>query len=423
MKNMLSKFTTIYKPLDLLYFLLMVKNQSEWFMIGSQLLAQLSDKMTSLGLIWFITTQFGESWLTWYLVIGGLPHLLFASSSANWIQKFGALRTVVSTDIFRAVLFGMSAWLLGAEIDHKTLYVIIAIVFTANIFSAFFNPAILTLPLELESEDKVQLLTARLTTITSLTTVIGPILGLFCFNEFGIKGLFLISFISYGVSGFFAYQLTRYEESVFKLNSLRIAKDTSIPIWESLRKNKLIFVMLFVFLFMNLFLSPLQVLMPSMAKNVFNNSFNSLAYMEVVFGVGIVLGGIMLSIYTISKRELFWVWGLLLFFSLSYVAFLFQKILIMNLLFLFLMGLNLGLVNVLIIHLFQERPRKEDVPNIMSVTNLISTASVPFSLTMLALLQQFLSVEKLGLLSSLGLVIVVIISYYPFKKWGKENFQ
>lgn len=420
---MLSKRTTIYKPLDLLYFLSMVKNQSEWLMIGSQLLAQLSDKMTSLGLIWFITTQFGEGWLTWYLVIGGLPHLLFASSSASWIQRLGALKTVVYTDMFRALLFGVSAWFFTTEIDHNSLYFIIGIVFIANIFSAFFNPAILTLPLELESEDKVQLLTARLTTITSLTTVIGPILGLFCFNEFGIKGLFLISFLSYGISGFFAFQLTKFDGKVNPLEGLKSSEAVSIPIWESLRKNKLIFVMLFVFLFMNLFLSPLQVLMPSMAKNVFNNSFNSLAYMEVVFGVGIVLGGILLSIYTVSKRELFWVWGLLLLFSLCYLAFLFQKILTMNLLFLFLMGLNLGLVNVLIIHLFQERPRKEDVPNIMSVTNLISTASVPFSLTMLALLQQFLSVEKLGLFSSLGLVIVVVISYYPFKKWGKENFQ
>lgn len=400
----------------------MVKNQSEWFMIGSQLLAQLSDKMTSLGLIWFITTQFGESWLTWYLVIGGLPHLLFASFSAVWIQKWGALKTVVLTDFFRAVLFLVSAILFTSEVSREALYLIIAIVFVANIFSAFFNPAILTLPLEVESEDKVQLLTARLTTITSLTTVIGPILGLFCFNHFGIKGLFFISFLAYLISGFFAYRLTQFESKYEK--SAQQSRDmVSIPILQSLLRNKLIFVMLVVFLFMNLFLSPLQVLMPAMAKNIFNNSFNSLASMEVVFGVGIVLGGILLSIYTISKRELYWVWALLLVFSLSYVSFLFPQFLLLNLFFLFLMGLNLGLVNVLIIHLFQERPHKEDVPNIMSVTNLISTASVPFSLTLLALLQQFLSVEKLGLLSSLGLVIVVLISYYPFKKWGKEIFK
>lgn len=400
----------------------MVKSQSEWLMIGSQLLAQLSDKMTSLGLIWFITTQFGEGWLTWYLVIGGLPHLLFAGVSAQWIQKWGALRTVVFTDFFRALLFVVSAFLFSNDISKESLYLIIGIVFTANIFSAFFNPAILTLPLEVESEEKVQLLTARLTTITSLTTVLGPILGLFCFNQFGIKGLFFISFVAYFISGFFAYRLIEFDFGMPKIENAKQSL-AAIPIWESLIRNKLIFVMLIVFLFMNLFLSPLQVLMPAMAKNIFHNSFNSLASMEVVFGVGIVLGGILLSLFTIQKRELFWVWSLLLLFSLSYVAFLFPKILLLSLFFLFLMGLNLGLVNVLIIHLFQERPLKEDVPNIMSVTNLISTASVPFSLTMLALLQQFLSVEKLGLLSSVGLVIVVLIAYYPFKKWGKEVFK
>lgn len=409
---------------------MMAKNQLEWLMVGTQLLAQLSDKMTSLGLIWFITTQFGEEWLSWYLVIGGLPHLLFSSYSGTLIQRLGAFRIVVFADLLRSLLFLSSAYILATEITEGSLYIIVFVVFLSNIFSAFFNPAILTLPLELEEKDRVQILTARLTTMTSLAMVIGPILGLLFFNEFGIKGLFYISFLAYLVSGLCAYKVRKmiYPKSKSFDFSAAPAKNkySEAPIlnlMESLRRNELIFVMLIVFLFMNLFLSPLQVLMPAMAKNIFHNSLNSLAYMEMVLGVGTVLGGLLLSIYTISKRELFWVWGLLLVFAVSYIIFLFQKHLVLNLLFLFIMGLCLGLVNVLIIHLFQEHPRKEDVPYIMSVTNLISTASVPFSLTALALLQRSISVEKLGLLSALAFVGVVLLAYYPFKKWGKEIFQ
>jgi MFS family permease len=401
----------------------MAKNRFEWLMVVSQLLAQLSDKMTSLGLIWFITTQFGESWLTWYLVVGGLPHLIFAGFSGSWIQKMGALNTVVYADFFRAILFGVSAYFFNETISETTLYFIVSLIFVSNIASAFFNPAILTLPLELEQGDRIQLLTARLTTITSLTTVIGPIVGLFCFNQFGIKGLFFISFLSYLISGFCAFELTKMSLGKENANLEKDAEIISIPVFKSLRRNHLITVMLGVFLFMNLFLSPLQVLMPAMAKNLFNKSFNSLAYMEVVFGVGIVMGGVLLSVFTIKRKELYWVWGLLVAFSVSYLFFHYQDKLLMNLLFLFMMGLTLGLVNVLIIHLFQERPLKEDVANIMSVTNLISTASVPFSLTMLALMQRYLTVEKLGLFSSIGLVIIVVLAYYPFARWGKEIFK
>lgn len=404
----------------------MAKKQFEWLMIMSQLLAQLSDRMTSLGLIWFITTQYGEGWLTWYLVVGGLPHLLLAGFSGRWIQKIGALRTIVLSDFWRAILFGVSAYFFSETPSTTSLYLIISIIFTANIFSAFFNPAILTLPIELEEEDQIQRLTARLTTITSLTTMIGPIFGLICFNRFGIKGLFFTSFLSYLISGGCAFQLTKFFKSSEKEKNKISSKTISlkpVSLMASLRKNKLIATMLWVFLFMNLFLSPLQVLLPVMAKNIFNNSFNSLAYMEVVFGTGIVLGGILLSLFTIKKKELLWVWGLLLFFSSSYVLFNFQDKLILNLFFLLMMGVSLGLVNVLIIHLFQERPLPEDVPNVMSLTNLISTASVPFSLTMLAFLQTYIRVEKLGILSSVGLMVMVLLAYFPFQKWGKDVFK
>ncbi|MCB0369453.1 MAG: MFS transporter, partial [Bdellovibrionales bacterium] len=302
------------------------------------------------------------------------------------------------------------------------LYYIVALIFIANIFSAFFNPAILTLPLEIEKGLRVQLLTARLTTVTSMTTVVGPILGLLIFNKVGVTGLFFISFISYLVSGFFAYELTRKTKGhLLKHDSDVHTK--SVPIVTTLSRNYLIAVMLTLFLCMNLLLSPIQVLMPSMAKNIFNNSLNSLVYMEVIFGLGVVLGGIILSIYSIKKKELYWVWVLLVLFSSSYVLFNTQHSIVNLLFFLFLMGSSLGLVNVLIINIFQERPLKEDVPNIMSITNLISTASVPFSLTILAILQKYTGVEKLGLYSSIGLFLIVLLTYFPFKKWGSGVFK
>ncbi|MCK6598555.1 MAG: MFS transporter [Bdellovibrionaceae bacterium] len=407
---------------------MMSKNRYEWFMLISQLLAQLSDKITSLGLIWYITTQFGESWLTWYLVIGGLPHLLLSGYSGRVIQQWTAIKTVYYSDLARAFLFIISFFYFENELKHdSSLYMLLGLIFSVNVFSAFFNPAILTLPLEVEDEERVQTLTARLTTVSSLTTVIGPLLGLVLFNQFGLKGLFVINFICYAVSSFFARKLFRVSQlgSMDKKSNHSSSSSSfhSVPIWESLSRNKLIAVMLLLFLFMNLFLSPIQVLMPVLAKNLFSKSFNVLAYMELFFGLGVVFGGLFLSLVSIHRRELFWVWFFLLFFSLIFVLFHFQASLIFILICLLLMGVTLGLVNVLIVHLFQEHPLKTDVPNIMSVVNLISTASVPVSLSLLALLQKYMSVIILSRMSSLVLLALVVVSVYPFKKLGKDLFQ
>lgn len=76
-----------------------------WQVILGQLLAQVSDRMTGLGLIWVVTEKFGENWVTWYLVIGGLPHLLLSPVSARVISKVGAISTVISADLIRFLLF------------------------------------------------------------------------------------------------------------------------------------------------------------------------------------------------------------------------------------------------------------------------------------------------------------------------------
>ena len=180
--------------------------------------------------------------------------------------------------------------------------------------------------------------------------------------------------------------------------------------------------MLLVFLVMNLLTSPLQILMPSMARNIFSGSFNSLATMEMGLGAGISIGGVILSFYAIQNKTLFYTWIFLQGVALSFFAFQFAPNLWLAAGLLAALGLFVGLGNILILNIFQSQPRAEQVPQIMSLVNLISSAAVPLSLIMAGLLQTKMSIHEVGKLCAVILMMVCLSSWVPFRKWGKELF-
>ncbi len=393
----------------------------DWILLVGQLLAQLSDKMLSIGLIWIIAKNFGDTWVTWYLVVGGIPHLIFFSLNAKLIQKIGALKVVIATDWIRAIIYFVAS-LLISNVEHKSeLVQVMSLIFASNAMAAFFNPAIFSLPIEIATGLSVQKLTARLSAITSITTVLGPISGIFCFQSFGLHGLFIFAATFYLLSGICGWILkANLSSQALVDHNLSTPESEHHDSMMPLKISPLITSMLLVFLFMNLLTSPLQILMPSMARLQFSGSFNSLAAMESGLGIGITIGGLALSFYTIKSKNLLFTWLFLVGVSLSFFAFQFSPNLFFAAGFLALLGIFVGLGNILILNIFQSQPRPETVPKIMSYVNLISSAAVPLSLIMAGFLQTKFSINQIGVACAILLLIVCISSWVPFRHWGKE---
>ena len=77
----------------------------------SQLISTVCDKMMSIGLVWYLTSEYSINVVPWFLTISFLPHIFMSFYSSKIINKYGTLKTVVVTEYFRAVvlfvLFGV----------------------------------------------------------------------------------------------------------------------------------------------------------------------------------------------------------------------------------------------------------------------------------------------------------------------------
>lgn len=187
-----------------------------------QLISQSCDKLSTVGLIWILTTMYSAKWIPLYIALGAVPHFVLAMKSGHLISRWGALRTVVWTDISRGVLFLAAAGLVPYAGAGTELLLVILFVstFLSNIAGALFNPAILTLPiLIMEAGPNRDKLTALIDSCFSWGNVLGPLLSAIAFQICGLMGLMLINGLSYLFSGFLALGVKTKDLSVITSRS------------------------------------------------------------------------------------------------------------------------------------------------------------------------------------------------------------
>ena len=370
-----------------------------------QLISQICDKMLTVGLVWVLTERSSLAAVPWFLAVSALPHLLLAWRAGRWTTLLGPLKTVIWADWIRAAIFiGLAAaW--ASVPPGSQLPVLFAASFAANLASALFNPAIMSLPLYLGEARVLQQLTAVIDSCFSLGNILGPLLSALLYPWLGLRGLFLFNGLSYAFAAVLeSGVLTTLPPSA--QNGDAGVSSRAPGMGELLRGDSLLRVMIGGFLGMNLFFGPLLVFLPLFAKAAYGGTIGTLASLETSLGAGTALGGVFLSLFAFESKagaKICLGMGLM---AASYVAFTVTRASWQGCACLALLGFFLATANVFILNLFQTRPAPRDVPTVMSMVNLISTASLPFSMGALGLLVGRVDVRSLALACSCMLTLV-----------------
>jgi MFS family permease len=370
-----------------------------------QLISQVCDKMMTVGLVWVLTQRASLAVIPWFLAASALPHLLLAWRAGHWTTIIGPLKTVIWADWIRAAIFVGLAFVWPRVPSGAELPALFAASFAANLASALFNPAIMSLPLYLGEASVLQQLTAMIDSCFSLGNIIGPICSALLYPWLGLRGLFLFNGLSY------AFAAVLETGVLTKLPACAEEPGAGTPsaasgMGELLRRDSLLRIMMGGFLGMNIFFGPLLVFLPLFAKSAYGGTIATLASLETSLGAGAALGGVFLSLVRFDSKvgvKICLGMGLTAF---SYVGFTLTRAPWQGCACLAALGFFLATANVFILNLFQTRPAPRDVPTVMSLVNLISTASLPFSMGALGLLVGKVEVRSLALSCSCMLLLV-----------------
>jgi DHA3 family macrolide efflux protein-like MFS transporter len=388
-----------------------LKDQNAFIVFISQLLSTVCDKMMSIGLVWYLTSNYSIDIVPWFLAVSFLPHIFMSFYSSSIIGRQGVLNTVVTTEYFRGfvLLVFFATTFFVPEKSSVFLMLLFIAAFLVGIGSSIFNPAILSLPPLLVESEKVPALNALLDTSFSISNILGAACSIFLLNVFDIKILVLINAISFIVAAVLQRKVV-VKQSEVSIPEDQVAEGPMIV----LKRYPAIKRMLMSFLFINLIFTPILVMIPWYVKNIFQGSGSDLAIIEGAMGLGAFLTGIFLSLTAIQVREdkrIGMIAIICFLFGLFFQVFSFSKSTGEASFLLFLIGILSTFLNVQILTYFQTSLKEHEVPAIMVAVNIISAASMPVSFAISGLLFSVVDIPRFALIC--GMLTMVSAFFMP----------
>ncbi len=386
-----------------------LKDKNALLVFLSQLISTVCDKMMSIGLVWYLTTQYSINIVPWFLTISFLPHVFMSFYSSGILSKVGVLRTVIQSEFIRGIIllvFFASLYFIP-EKSQTFLVLLFASCFLVGIASSLFNPAVLSLPPRIVSDENVPALNALLDTSFSLSNILGAACSIFLLNIFDIKILVLINALSFIFAGILQSLVAEK-----KNNEIEVGDDQKIGPRTVLKKYPLIKRMLISFLFINVVFTPILVMIPWYVENIYKGSGSDLAIIEGAMGVGAFLVGIILSLNALRVKDDKRVKAIAIIcflFGLFFLLFSFSLSTTMASIILFFIGMLSTFLNVQVLTFFQMSLSSEEVPAIMVAVNIISTASMPLSFAISGLLFPIVNIPKFAMWCGILTMVIAII--------------
>ncbi|MEK6773175.1 MAG: MFS transporter [Bdellovibrionota bacterium] len=381
----------------------------------SQAFSQICDKTMSIGLVWTLVSKYSAEILPWFLFIGFLPHLLMFPFAPGWIHRWSPLKTIIGADFFRGLVFLILLVSLFLFSEKYFLISLLLCNFLVGIGSSLFNPAILSLPPLLVSEKNILGLNVLIDLCFSLSSVFAAALAIFLLNHTSIQTLILFNTLSFIFCGF--YQMTIKQKPSLQTEYSPTKTDKSILMKHADIKN-----LLLLFLMVNIVMAPLFLFLPWYAKNIFSGQASDLAWLEISWAIGSVIGGLGLVVFQkkngpmrISK-----IWQTILSFGIILVAFALSSQLIVACLWLIALGISLSVLNVNVLTYFQKKLTERELPSVMTAVNLISAASIPISMLISAFIIPKVYVPTMALACG-GLVLLLALACAYLFQQNKET--
>ncbi|MEK7691232.1 MAG: MFS transporter [Bdellovibrionota bacterium] len=388
-----------------------LKNSNTRSLFIGQAFSQVCDKMMSVGLVWVVAESFGAFWVPIYTALVTLPHLALAPWNGPLVTKFGALKTVIHTSSIRAVILLAAAGLallFSNSPSHYLLATLFVVGLSSGIVGAFFNPAILSLPVRIaRAPEDVGPITALIDSTYSISNVAGPLLSVLAFTALGLPGLLLLTGASFGFAAWTASRVTETTRDSEVVSSPAPPEQA----WKILSRHPLIARTLMAFLLLNLVIAPIAVFFPAYTREVYAGGIGGYAALEIALGLGMILGGLLLTLIPVQRTGRLIV-GSIFLIAISYFVFTVSRNAVLGSFAAFAIGLGASLANISILGYFQSDAPAGEIAQIMSVVNLISVACVPVSMAILTVLLPWVGLRPLAIVCATAYVGLAFLIYY-----------
>ncbi len=282
-----------------------------------QLVSIVGSGLTSFALGVWIFQQTGKATpFALTVLFGNLPAVLLGPLAGSWADRFNRKKIMLLADTADA-LVTLTAFLLLIS-GHLQIWNIYLIVILGSICGAFQEPAFNASVVMLVPKKDLQRANGLSQGSNAMGNLVPPLLAGLLFGLIGLKGIFLIDFISY-----FAALGTLIISPIPQPERIEPQEKTSqwqeaMAGWRYLRLNGGLLGLVFYFAVVNFMINFAAVLTGPMVLAKFPAVV--LGYVQTAGGVGMLIGSILLSIWGGPKKKVFTIMIFVIIASLGQVV-------------------------------------------------------------------------------------------------------
>lgn len=391
------------------------------FMV-SQTISLLGSMLVMYAIMWHITLSTSSGlMMTIYVLCSFIPGIIMMPFAGVWADRLDRKKLMIYADLLIAFVTLIIA--IVFIIGIRDLWIVFIVAVIRAFGQAIHQPAVLAVYPSIVPKDKLLKVQGISQGIQSASLIIMPLLAGLLLSLFEIEFILFIDVVTALIAVVMLLTVIHIPKNVNKqhMNEIKYMEDIKNGI-KYARQHKLIFsILMFAFVYMILVAAPSFLTYLQVAR-VFGPEAWRLSILETLFGVGMLLGSIVIALWGGFKNRM-------ITFFLSYmmigigtmglgVPFNFWVYVSMW----SFVGFFISISSPIMTTLTQEKVDPEYIGRIFSVFGLINTVSLPLGMLLFGPLSDVVDISLIILLSGLGMVVLSSIMMF-IKTLIKEGFK
>lgn len=390
------------------------KNTVLKFMI-SQTVSLLGSMLVMYAIMWHVTltTQSGVM-MTIMVLCSFVPAIIISPFAGVWADRLNRKMLMITADLVIAFVTLLIAILFFFDIRE------IWIIFIISVIRAFgqsvHQPAVSAVYSQIVPKDKLIKVQGIAQGIQSSSMIIMPLLAGLLMSLFPLEFILFIDIITAIIAVTMLIFFVKLPKHQAELNqeTIHYFKDIKEGLTYTFKHPFVFNIILFGFLFMIVvaapsFLSYLQV------ARVFGAEPWRLSILEAIFGIGMLLGSLLISVWGGLKNRLstYFISYILIGIGTIGLGVPFNFWIYIG--FWAWIGFFISLSNPIIIGLIQEKVDPQFIGRVFSLFGLIHTISLPLGMIFFGPLSDFVDVSTIIFISGILMVLIAIIPLFNHK--------
>jgi DHA3 family macrolide efflux protein-like MFS transporter len=372
--------------------------------LSSQSLSLFGSMLVQYAIIWYVTlsTKSGAI-LTISTIAAFLPQIVISLFAGVWADRYPRKFLIISADAITAVSTLILAvfFLLG----YRELWLIFLISGIRSIGAGIQTPAVSALLPQITPSDRLVRINSINSTIQPFIMIAAPLISGVLLSFSRLEAIFFIDVVTaiLAVSLLLVLRVPAHRKAATmqKTGYLDDLKEGMAFI----KRNRSIKTLFIFFAFIAFLVAPVAFLTPLLVTRNYGSEVWKLTANEVTFFIGSIIGGIIMTTWGGFKNHFRTIGMSCILWAILFTGLGLSKDFVLYLIFMFLAGIPMPMLNVPTTTLLQEMVSQDMQGRVFGVQQLIFNTIMPFGMLVFGPVADFITIEILLVLTGVLMAI------------------